>query len=246
MTLQLSSLSWSSCSMITSNVFQRTFFIKFGDSTGTAFAIDIDNRQYLVTARHVIEGIGETGSVEVYHCDEWKKVATRTVGMGAAAEIASDIAVLAPAVRMAPPHPLEATSEGLVWGQSTYFLGFPYGLHTVADVTNGYPLPIVKGAIMSGTLAGAKPHEVYLLDGHNNPGFSGGPAVFRPAEKQGAALRVLGVVSAYKTEEVEVTMQGQQTGLASRANTGIVVCPSIKQATDMIEANPIGFELPTD
>ena len=43
--------------MITTNAIQRTFHIKRSDASGTAFAIDRASRQYLVTARHVVDGI---------------------------------------------------------------------------------------------------------------------------------------------------------------------------------------------
>ena len=44
--------------MITRNVIQRIFHIKRDNSTGTAFTIDRGSKQYLATARHVVEGIG--------------------------------------------------------------------------------------------------------------------------------------------------------------------------------------------
>ena len=43
--------------MITSNVIHRTFHIRYRNGTGTAFAIDRDGRQYLITARHLVEGV---------------------------------------------------------------------------------------------------------------------------------------------------------------------------------------------
>ena len=42
--------------MITTNVIQRTFFVKIGNMTGAAFTIDRNGRQYLVTARHIAGG----------------------------------------------------------------------------------------------------------------------------------------------------------------------------------------------
>ena len=43
--------------MITTNVLQRTFHLKYGANSGTCFTIDIDGRQYVVTARHVVKDI---------------------------------------------------------------------------------------------------------------------------------------------------------------------------------------------
>lgn len=136
-----------------------------------------------------------------------------------------------------------ATSANLVWGQDVYFLGFPYGLHSSGDVNDGYPLPLVKRALMSGNIGEQPNPEVFLLDGHNNPGFSGGPVVFRPANNPNHEFRVMAVVSAFKTEDVEIKFQNEKTGLTSATNTGIVVCPSIKQVMDMIAANPNGANI---
>ena len=39
--------------------------------------------------------------------------------------------------------------------------------------------------------------------------------------------------------------KGEETDFASMENTGLMFCPSIMRAIDMIEANPIGFEIST-
>ena len=52
--------------MVTSNVIQRTFHIRYGSTTGTAFAIDRNKRQYLITARHVVKGITSGSSIEIF------------------------------------------------------------------------------------------------------------------------------------------------------------------------------------
>lgn len=39
--------------MITTNVFNQVFHVRYANATGTAFTVDLDGRQYLVSARHV-------------------------------------------------------------------------------------------------------------------------------------------------------------------------------------------------
>lgn len=230
--------------MITSNVYQRTFFIRFAGATGTAFTVDVDGRQYIVTAQHVIDGIEKARSIEIFRDGEWRALDVRIVGTGDSRDVGLDVAVLAADTRISPAHPLPATSAGIAYGQQVFFLGFPYGLHTMLDLNNGFPLAIVKSGIISGSIGhGPGEREVFLLDGHNNPGFSGGPVVFRHLNQPNGQLRVMGVVSAYRSEAMDVTLNGKPTGLTSVANTGIVLCPSIKRATDMIQANPVGFPL---
>lgn len=226
--------------MITSNVLQRTFFIRVGEATGTAFTLDVDKRQYLVTARHVCPTRAGKTSIDIYHDGAWKAVEVTVVGLGEANKIESDVAVLAPEHQLSLSHPLEPSTRDLVWGQDVFFVGFPFGLHTISPVNNGYPIPIIKGAVMSGVIKGEGGKEVFLLDGHNNPGFSGGPVVFTKLGAPNAEFRVMGVVSGYRTQQVDVTLSGKATGLVSATNTGIVLCPSIARTKDLIRANAIG------
>ena len=161
--------------MITANFIHRTFRIKCGESMGTAFTVDVDGKQYLVTARHVIQRFAEASGLEVFGNGVWTPVHASLVAHGAG-DI--DVSVLSPAPAMSPPGlPVTAGSDGLVYGQDVYFLGFPYGvLSQVIFGEAGHPLPLVKRAAVS-AFAG----DVYLLDGHNNPGFSGGPVIFPAA-----------------------------------------------------------------
>ena len=125
----------------------------------------------------------------------------KIVGLGAENRIETDVAVLAFRNQLSPTFPMPTTSADLVWGQNVYFLRFYYGLHTSVDVNHGYPLSLIKGAVMSGSIGQRGNPETFLLDGHNNSGFSGGPVVFLPAGKaQDRELCVMAVVSGYQTE----------------------------------------------
>ena len=61
---------------------------------------------------------------------------------------------------------------------------------------------------------------VIFCDGHNNPGFSGGPILSVATDH---AVTVIGVVSAYEAREEPILLDGKDTGLRYEANTGIVV-----------------------
>jgi hypothetical protein len=43
--------------MITANIIQRILHIQFRKQTGTAFVADIEDKQYIITAKHIIEGM---------------------------------------------------------------------------------------------------------------------------------------------------------------------------------------------
>nr|WP_312969446.1 serine protease [Brucella intermedia] len=229
--------------MITANVFRRIFFVRYGNSTATAFTIDENGLQYLITAKHVCPDIKDGDTLQFYRGGSWHDWSVKVVGMGSGVDLGTDIAVLALDHQVSPSFSMPATSANLVWGQEVFFLGYPYGLHTTLDVNNGYPLPLIKRALMSGSTEQHGAPETFLLDGHNNTGFSGGPVVFRPFNQVNGDFCVMGVVSAYITENTSVTFQGKVTELVSPANTGIIICPSIKQVVDMISARPIGARI---
>jgi S1-C subfamily serine protease len=217
--------------MITANVISRVFRIKVDGAEGTAFAIEVDNREYLVTAKHVAESVTAEQEIELFAHGGWTDLRVEPVGH-APADV--DISVLAARVRLTGANlSLPATSAGIVYGQEVYFLGFPYGYPGLSFDGTGYPLPFVKRATVS-MFHGA----VFLLDGHNNPGFSGGPVVFRkPGEQQ---MHVAAVVSGYRYVDEPVYSGPNPTPLTYQYNTGIIVAHGIDAAFELIAAKPVG------
>ncbi|WP_277372330.1 serine protease [Pseudomonas sp. AA-38] len=225
--------------MITTNAIQRTFHIKIGDSTGTCFTIDVKNKQYIVTARHVASGLTEGSSIEIFHQNAWKNMPVTVVGH-CAGEV--DVSVLAANQQISPVYVLEPTSAGMMYGQDVYFLGFPYGMAAdVGPMNRDFPIPFVKKGIVSCMLF-EEGVQIYYLDGINNPGFSGGPVIFKKSNV--GDYKVCSIISGYRYAEEPVYQNGYPVPLELRANTGIVITYGIKHAVDLIEANPIGYELP--
>ena len=221
--------------MITANVIHRVFRIKHGAATATAFTLDVDGKQYLVTARHVVDDIDGIATLEILSNNSWIPLETKLVGH-ADGEI--DITVLAANSRLTPADlPLEASSAGLIYGQDVFFLGFPYGIQgKIIFGDDGYPMPLVKKALVSSMDA-----SVYLLDGHNNPGFSGGPVVFTHGGS--SQLKVAAVISGFQYVEEPIFESGAETPLVYRDNTGIIVSYSVDYAMRLIQNRPMGFQL---
>ena len=234
--------------MITSNVIHRTFKILYGDFVGTGFAIDRGDRQYLITARHVVKGITSDSSIAIFHEGQWKTIAVEVVGIG---DDAIDVAVLACPVRLAPPHPLVASNEGLIYGQQVFFLGFPFGWDSGNEKINrGVPVPFVKAGIVSAMILGDESH-IYI-DAHGNKGFSGGPVVFVPSGQPANKLRVAGVVSNAPTPLLRAVVDKSRIPVLGAngepiayfaENQGFVVAFDIIHATNLMDANPVGFPL---
>ena len=109
--------------------------------------------------------------------------------------------------------------------------------------------------------------RVIYLDGHNNPGLSGAPVVYRNLNERLTVFKVLAVVSGYESdltpvlepEEIKreaikatdvargriVEQDGKifrlkDTGHRVQANTGIVKAYDVRHAVDLIRKNPVG------
>ena len=129
-------------------------------------------------------------TIAVFHDNQWKNVTVDVVGIG---EADVDVAVLSCPTQLAPTHPLEASFAGLTYGQTVYFLGFPFGWDSGAEnINRDFPMPFVKTGIISALIFGNPTH--FFIDGHGNKGFSGGPVVFVPNGQPQTELRVAGIV----------------------------------------------------
>ena len=83
---------------------------------------------------------------------------------------------------------------------------------------------------------------MWILDGINNPGFSGGPVIVGT----GDSLKFAAVISGYYLEPTEV-IRGGGSQLAPdvpndlvNVNSGFILAFDIAHAVDVIKKNPIG------
>ena len=218
---------------VTSNVLQRTFRIRCGTSCGTSFTVDIDGKRYLITARHIVGSMCDQGQVEIFHDRNWKPLDVNLVGHGTGDV---DVSVLAPEELFGPPHQLLTTSTDMTLSEDVYFLGFPFGIGFGANLNSGFLLPLVKKAIVS---AICLEKGLILLDGHNNPGFSGGPVTRSTTPDQ-----VIGVVSGYRYDRRSVLDMAENKGpYTYDINTGIVYVYDSEQIKKLVLANPIGLDV---
>lgn len=223
--------------MLTFNVYDRVFEVRWNGATGTAFTSDIGGRQYLISAKHVFDGLKNSDQIELFLDSRWKEVGVTIIGQSSGD---SDVIVLTPSHPIGANHPLALSKGGVILGQDVFFVGFPFGLHSTVIASDGeLHLPLVKKACLSGCHENSG-NRVWLLDGFNNPGFSGGPVI---AVNQPAKEAVFGIISGYRFSEELVHIQGKQTDASVRANTGIIYAYSAAMAIDLIEKNPTGIEI---
>ncbi|WP_171903289.1 serine protease [Mesorhizobium sp. SEMIA 3007] len=203
------------------------FQIAYGQGTGTAFTIDFNGNEYLVTAAHVIPKIKNGDPIYIRRGSEWVEHPVLWVSK---AEGDLDVAVLQIGAKLTPKDlPALASKADMIYGQEVYFLGFPFGWVGHFHTHDGYPLPFVKRA----TASLFDPLLLYL-DGHNNPGFSGGPVVFRPPNQND--FRIASIISGYRTATEKIKIGEVVTEFSTNVNTGIIHSYNIEIALELLEA----------
>ena len=233
--------------LLTTNVLQKTFLIMQGNQTGTAFAVEWQGKEYLVTARHVVPAL--SAQTKILHAETWKDLPYNGIYHHGGK---ADVAVITLSQQIAPRYPLEPSSDGIILGQEVTILGFPFGWnHTQYNINNGYPLPFVKSATFSAMIPSGE-LSTFILDGHSNPGFSGGPVVAEG--KSPKDLKVVGIVTQSNNEGTPHPSQFDpplkwMNGLpvpddhVHPTNSGFIIAHNIKHAMEVIEENPCGFEM---
>jgi hypothetical protein len=104
--------------LVTSNVLQRVFLIKYGDQFGSSFTIDVDNRQYLISAKHFLGELRESDCIEIFHDSQWKKLEVRRIDLS---NPKIDILVLAPGLQLSPSLELQPSIGNIVISQNVFF-----------------------------------------------------------------------------------------------------------------------------
>jgi S1-C subfamily serine protease len=209
------------------NELSRTFRVRSGTETGTAFVIDVDQRQYLVSALHVVERTVEMASIDIFNGGEWRSSPVTVVGY----DEDNDIAVFAlPAVLAT--HPIRIDADGATFGNGAFFLGYPLGL--VGAVDNGFSIAVPRHGTICGFIQGP-PRRLYLSCS-SLPGFSGAPVYF--------ARDNIPVLTAVLLEEFAYgnpvkNTAGEEIGTVMLPSC-IVSCCFISEALNLIASNPVG------
>ena len=234
--------------------------------TGSGFTITVDGRQYLITAKHLVANVQDKAKVGIEQGRSWIDLDMTVMRCPDPA----DIAVLIPPIQITVGLDLPTSGSRYAFGSEMFFLGFPYDLGG-APVNGGYPFPDVKRATLGLTYPIAPIHHGLLLylDGYNNPGFSGGPVVFRD-DVDRTRFQVVGVISGFRPQ-LGAVMEPHPIASPEKAskraqleswrivqkpdkqwveyldgpntvalNTGLTIAYSIEPALDLIRDNPVG------
>jgi hypothetical protein len=253
------------------NVFQIKVPRGTESVTGSAFAMQVDGKEYLITAAHMVKDFKRDGSMESVEVRklkqdgnsfslEWVSLKVKIF----ACDPPIDIAILIPESLMRTDiPPLEVSRELIYVGEEGMFLGFPLGNAVIANGA-GFPFPIAFAKKLN---LSAPMEKLLVFDGQNNPGFSGGPVIYR---KNPPAVKA--VISGFlpdlvKTAKCRQLREGESldqavpwricdvSGTKTKGiledtetvvplNTGLIHAYRIEYAVELIKKHSIGPPIP--
>ncbi|MHA8056698.1 S1 family peptidase [Aquirufa nivalisilvae] len=220
--------------MVPTSIIYRTIHIKNNGTTGSCFILDVNKKQYYITANHIINGLKTGDFLEINYKEDWNKHKITIVGHSKD----SDISVFSVPTGIVGGESIEASSNDVFYSQDIYFLGFPFGLKSeIASLNSNFPIPFIKKGILSNFII-EKQKKVLFLDGINNPGFSGGPVIY--FHQQSQTFKLAGIISGYKFQIENAMQNNQEINVQIKTNTGIIISYGIEVALELIRANPIG------
>lgn len=220
---------------ILSTVFCISYQYKGADgnlvtSTGSAFTTHVDGVEYLITAKHVVEGVNAGDSILIMHNCNFLPVSVTAVVNCKNPEV--DIVALVLNQKISHAIDIPLTMNGVVLSQEIFFLGFPLSINLYqksASYNNGFPLAFVKKGIISYINYDDPNLVTVYYDLHNNGGFSGGPIIFQNTKLN--KLCISGVVSAFRIEEYA----DKTTSSTWKGNSGISIGYSIDHILNAIK-----------
>ncbi|MBK5270413.1 MAG: trypsin-like peptidase domain-containing protein [Bacteroidia bacterium] len=219
---------------INDSILRNVFLIQIDSLQGTCFSVNLGGKEFLVTAKHLFKNPANNQKRQITIIKE-KKVLNINVTLFIHSDTTIDIAILKLPISIEYLIPF-VTGGQIQTGQDVYFLGYPSFnslLFATQDTTFGI-LPLVKKAIFSGV---KKINNYYLvfLDGHNNPGFSGGPVVLYDMKNK--ENRIAGVISGYYHENKYTKNSGKSSGEYIEENSGIIAMYTIELAFQIVDQN---------
>ena len=227
--------------MITSNIIHRVFPIIWNNNIATAFTIDVEYYQYIITAKHLFFDennndltkidLKKINNINIIKDNNYINIAIKSIIID---NELVDMAVFSIDDRISPNFVAEPKSNGLIYGQDLYFIGYPYQLDWGNGHMNfGRPFPLARKGIASSLPSLSVPNGIFYIDAINNAGFSGSPVIFKQPNSND--FNIAGVISAYRTNKNNVLKNNSITDYYVSENTGLTIAYSIDQAIAAIK-----------
>jgi hypothetical protein len=212
--------------------------VRTSAGVGTCFFRRVGAIGRFLSAAHVFRGVQAGETIFFRRNEEWEPYVVREI---ASHPDGHDVCAftLENLVWEAEDDP--QTIVGLWPGEPVRFLGFPHGLENTYPSETGFPTPLVRNAHLSGVIT-HNGLQVTVLDGFNNPGYSGGP-VYATGDEGVPVL--VGLISGYRTELREKSMvyrilpdDGEEIveGHFVKPNSGMIIAVSLSPVLETFGA----------
>jgi hypothetical protein len=210
----------------TFNILNRILRIEAYGSVGTGTLVEFRDRQFIVTAAHVVQGVhaGDKLNVEA----RWTKGTISILRKDARSDTAT--LVVGRKVENLPPCDI---GGNFALGQDVFLAGFPAGEGTYVDFKDGEDTkrelnPFLRKGIIS-TVRGK---QELIVDSLIQKGFSGGP-VFIGQSAPGKPPAIIGVISSGLVFPQDKSVLDESGGVTIRS--GFTSCQMIRIAREMME-----------
>ena len=225
----------------TLEIIRRVLNIQFGRQFGTGFAVTKSSVQFLITAKHLFGDIKNDSEIElnILTLRGWSLVKVKYHMYSNDIDIAV-LELQGPRYPVTKYNNTRLSSTGVIFGQDVYFYGFPYVLNGgyATSFHSEFPIPLVKKACVSAINNDLYPNCI-LLDGINNPGFSGGPVTYY--NNQTKSHNICGVIMGYRPEQKpvkDINIKDVENNYVMdkyvEDNSGIIIAYDIKFAVKII------------
>lgn len=218
-----------------------SYQINFLGRQGTCFASRDAQGSYFVTAAHLMKGAAAGDKVQFRRVTDWVDVGIRDIVFAAQQ---ADVCVFSSVnftLTLVGEFP-DSGEVGVAPGGETIFVGYPHGLTNTFPNNNGFVSALVRKAFFSGVIA-VDGREVMILDGFNNPGYSGSPVYIADGPNM---LVPWAVISGYRHESAAHGgvfkkvggIEEQVPDVYVKANSGMIVAESWSHVTDALKLLP--------
>ena len=179
--------------LLGSQQMQSCFLVAYGNQTGTAFIYMDDKRAFFVTADHLLANARVGDNILFQRSGNWEPLPISSIWRNKDGYDVCAFVVDKFVISSLNPTP----TGGIMFpGEPLKFLGFPHGLAGNYP-GQGFPTPLVRTAYFSGVIR-VGDLNITILDGFNNPGFSGGPVYITNGDK----TSLIGMISGYRIEKI--------------------------------------------
>lgn len=221
--------------LISPDHLSRVFHLHTNKGSGTCFFHECSKGHFFVTAAHLVSNV-KPGEL-LYFGKGNDRIGFPVLSINLHPD-GYDVAAFSLNVELGASKPIDLETPYYLPGQVVKFAGFPHGLMGQFPTYHGFSCPLVRGAFISGSLQIAG-RETLLLDGFNNPGYSGSP-IWVSGENGQPSL--IGMIFGFRYEQTALgrvyrtELDGSITPIENmhvNQNSGLIYCAHLKSIGDV-------------